>query len=637
MRHCIHKYNIFLGLLWVLCWQVAVATASPTDPLSSLSVPKVLTIDAAFNFNLQHEQTTLRAEWQIAPSCYLYKEQIRINLVQPNGDEVSLIRPQDLPPAKEINDPYFGTQGIYHQLVVIPVSLDNVIKDIVQKNLVIQVHYQGCAESGFCYPPTTKWYDIKIANRQIVEVSPLEKSPYAAQAPAQVTAEPATNAPSKFRLSLPQMPNVAELQAGNHFLAILATFYVFGILLTFTPCVLPMIPILLGVIVGQKHLNTRKAFWLSLSYVLSMAVTYAIGGIVAATLGKNLQAYLQQPGFIISFAALFVILALMQLNILRFNLPHALRLKDILTKIHAKQESGTYIGAAVMGVLATLISSPCVSLPLIGALSIISSTGNILLGGSALLALGLGMGTIMLAIGTLGGKYFPKSGPWMHHVNQIFAVIMFGICLWLLDRLYHGPWLLVLWGVLCLFAAWCLRSFTTRSGWNGRFGIVFVIYAIILFWGALLGEEDPLKPLAYNPWKSANQVTTAAPLNYQTINSIAGLATVQEKARKQDRPLLVIFFADWCISCKHIEHEVLTDPEVQKHLAAWDLVKADVTSNSEANQLLLKKFGLIGPPAILFFAKDGSELITFRVIGETNAASFNDHLLQLRRELKLSS
>ncbi len=613
-----HNLVICLVLALIVSWGNAVAGK---DPLSNI-LPKVLPLDEAFNFKLTHEEKALQAKWEIAPLCYIYQKSLTINAVSSEGESYPLLQGQ-LPEAANIDDPYFGRQAIYRHSLNIELPLSTQLLSQDKATYTIQVEFQGCSESGFCYPPTTKNFELQIKEHKIISIFPTMESPHNQKQKPPVNAN--ENEPA------PAVADLTDSGEKRGFFASVATFYVIGLLLTFTPCVLPMIPILAGVIVGQKHLNTRKAFWLSLSYVLSMAFTYALAGVVVATLGKNLQASLQHPGVLISFSLLFAFLAVVQLGWIRLTLPHHLRLKDILHTLHAKQESGTYIGAAMMGVLATLVSSPCVTAPLIGALGYISHSGDIVLGASALLAMGLGMGTFLLAMGTLGGKFLPKSGPWMHHVNQAFAIIMFGLSLFLFDRVFHGPWVLILWGGLCLFIAWCMNTFKSKTGWSGRIGMIFVFYAALLFWGATKGEQDPLKVLTFNPWSNGEHKT--ASLVFEPSNTPSAFKASQTQAKQQARPLMLVFYANWCISCKHLERKVFDSHSVQEQLKDWQLVRADITDYNEASQQFLKKFDLIGPPAVLFFAKDGRELTKYRIVGEVSEKEFLAQLERMKTDL----
>ncbi len=544
------KYN-FIGILLMLLMSATCIQAqiNQSTPSAGLPFSKVLASEQAFMLNVSFHDSLVKFQWQIAPGCYLYKERLHISLLQKDLTKISLMPQATLPTALQIEDPYFGPEFIYKEHLSIPVSLATYTETNTVKHLKLQVQYQGCAESGFCYPPVTKWFDATIANQRIQTLIPLEEAPT-------ISETTSTNEKPKTHTSL----GASSLEGKGTF-SIIASFYLVGILLTFTPCVLPMIPILFGVIVGESHLNTRKAFWLSLVYVLSMSFTYMLAGIVAATLGKNLQAVFQKPIAVFLFASLFFYLGLVQLGVTRFHFPQ--RLQDALTKLHHQQVRGSYIGAAFMGILATLIASPCVSAPLIGALSYISQSGNIVLGGGSLLAMGLGMGTLLLVMGTLEGKLLPRRGPWMHAINQIFAIMMFGLGVWLLSRILPSSVTLALWGGLLFFAAWCMGSFRKQSGYSGRIGFVLVFYGLVLFWGAWHGEEDPMKPLLAGFWGDKQPEKGSL---FATIDSEQALTPILEAAKKQQRPLMLVFSAEWCTACKHLEHKVFTDSSVQKSM-----------------------------------------------------------------------
>ncbi|MBS0290449.1 MAG: protein-disulfide reductase DsbD [Proteobacteria bacterium] len=615
MPHWKTKYNLIHFLILLLSILGLKANA---QSLSQLGLPQVVPAESAFHFDLTAHENSLVATWHIAPSCYLYQKSLQITGLTLDGESFPLL-PKTLPRANKIQDPFFGTQAIYKQLLEIHLQIPNHILNQKKRAFNIKVEYQGCAESGFCYPPTTKWFELTMANQHFISTPVTD--------PSQLVQENNVVSP-KASFTMPKIPNLSQtLEKKFGIISAMATFYVIGLLLTFTPCVLPMIPILAGIIVGQAHLNTRKAFLLSLCYVLSMAFTYAFAGIMAATLGKNLQASLQSPFIIITFSALFALLGIMQLGVIRISILQHFRLKDFLHAIHAKQESGTYIGAVIMGILATLISSPCVTPALIGALSYISQTGNELLGGCVLLAMGLGMGTLLLVIGTLEGKFLPKSGPWMRHVNQVFAIMMFGVSLWLLDRVFHEAWLLILWGFLSLFIAWCMNTFNRKSGFSGRIGMIFVVLAAFLFWGAYKGEHQLVSVLSFQKQSSQMLITP------YRIDSMQSLNNVQNKAIKQTQSLMLIFYADWCISCQRMEHGAFASNAVQTLLKDFVVVKADVTTYNKEAQALLKQFNLIGPPAILFFDKNGVELTKYRLIGEIPENEMITQLEALKRKL----
>lgn len=604
MSQWLRKYNLMgllLGLLFI---------HTPLPVYADFSLPKVLSPDEAFQLDLAHTGSTVNVSWTIAPECYLYRESIKVDLLKNNHDTLTLLNETTLPEGKKIQDPAFGEQVIYTHTLTFNIDLSKIISSANHFPLIVEVNYQGCSETGFCYPPITKFFKVATEDQHITNIS-------------------LTDAPTNIA-DMDQAPENHEMHEKTAFPkslpAIAATFYFLGLLLSFTPCVLPMIPILFVVIVGQGHLNTRRAFSVSLCYVLSMATTYAIAGIIVATLGKNLQALMQKPLVLIIFAAFFVYLGLMQLGIGKINLPAKWR--DWLHQSHTKQSSGTYIGAIIMGILATLIASPCVSAPMMGALLYISQSNDIFLGGSALFALGLGMGTPLIAIGTLEGKLLPKKGPWMHVVNQIFALILFGLSIWLLDRLLPGPITLALWGLLLLLAAIWMGTFSFQANRSGRFGVLFVLYAGLLFWGSWLGNENPLNPLCMDSWQvfSPAPKSSSTHTHFETIDSLSGLQEQLTIAEKNQQPLVAIIHADWCASCKNFERKVLADPTIQQKLTHYRAVAVDITKNDEANQLFLKQFDLVGPPAILFFDSHGNELAKYRLVGEVSRKSFSDFL-----------
>ncbi len=611
------KYNLVIYLIVMLY-----LIASPTfaSGLSSLGIPKVVPVESAFQFDLTHEGNQLKANWAIAPDCYLYQNSIKFSLKTADGIEPITL--SSFPKGYEIDDPTFGKQITYQASLKLNVDLNKLLKKITQPSVLLIAEYQGCAKSGFCYPPVVKSFELAISAHQLNSIVLSHLSANAIHADIKNESASALTIENDTNLASPPATT-------SGYFSTIGTFYLFGLLLTFTPCVWPMIPILAGIIVGQSHLNTRKAFRLSLCYVLSMAFSYAIAGIIAATLGKNLQASLQHPAIIISFSVLFALLGLMQLGIIRINMPPHFRLKDILHALHAKQESGTYIGAAIMGVLATLISSPCVTPALIFALGYISHSGNVLLGGSALLAMGFGMGTILLAIGTLGGKFLPRSGPWMHHVNQVFAIIMFGLSIWMLDRFYQQSWTLILWGLLCLFVAWCMNTFKKSASFSARIGVIFVLLSLLFFWGAYRGYKDPLQIYGF--------LTGQAPLKtqdtFQSVTTESELNALLSKAQQTTRPSLVVFYADWCVACQHMEHDVFSSAEVLAKLQNWDLIRVDVTNFNSQAEALLKRFDLIGPPAVLFFSSNASELTKFRIIGGVPEKQFLEQLSLVAHEM----
>jgi thiol:disulfide interchange protein DsbD len=413
----------------------------------------------------------------------------------------------------------------------------------------------------------------------------------------------------------------------------LVSFFGFGLLLAFTPCIFPMIPILSGIIVGKGHQHTTlTAFLLSLSYVVASALTYTTFGVLAALFGSNLQATLQQPWIIAAFSGIFVILALSMFGFYNLEVPKAFQAR--LHNSSEKFRNRSYWGAALMGALSSLIVGPCVAAPLAGALIYIGQTGDVLLGGSALFAMGMGMGVPLLILGASAGKLLPKAGHWLNTTKAAFGVIMLAVAVWMLDRILPPAITMLLWTLLLIIPAVYLRAVDSlpehSTNWS-RFwkgvGVVLFIYGVLLLIGLSSGGTNPLKPLQNF---SAGQANTFKPLVFKRIRSNTEFDAVLQAASAQQQMVMLDFYADWCISCKEMEAYTFTDPKVQQRLSNMLLVQADVTDNTPEDQALLKRFNLVGPPATLFFASDQSEKTAYRVIGFKDAEHFLADLASLR-------
>jgi thiol:disulfide interchange protein DsbD len=418
---------------------------------------------------------------------------------------------------------------------------------------------------------------------------------------------------------------------------IIGAFFVAGLGLALTPCVFPMIPILSGIIVGQgKNITTGKAFTLSLVYVLAMALTYTVAGVLAALFGSNLQAAFQNPWVLSVFAAVFVGLALSMFGFYDIQMPSFLQSK--LTDISNRQKGGTLTGVAVMGFLSALIVGPCVAAPLAAALIFIGQTGDPVLGGEALFALSLGMGAPLLLIGTSGGKLLPRAGMWMDAVKAVFGVILLGVAVWMLERIVPGAVAMLLWALLAIVSAIYMGALEPlgegASGWRKLwkgFGVAVLIYGAVLLIGAASGRTDPLAPLSGGAamYGAVMPAPGAAPgaapaaahgLAFKRFKGLDGLN--RELAANKGKPVMVDFYADWCISCKEFEKYVFSDPRVSQALAGTVLLQADVTDNDAADKALMKHFKIIGPPTIMFFGPDGKELSRYRVVGYMEPQQF---------------
>jgi len=563
--------------------------------------------DQVFRFSaVAKDAKTLALHWGITQGYYLYRQKFDIKSDNP---DVQLGQP-DFPQGQIKNDQYLGTSEIYTQDVdvLVPVTVTN-----DASKFKLTVVYQGCAEAGLCYPPQTKTQDIDLA----------------AAAPM-TGAAPATSAPP-----VAEQDRLAALLRDGNILWVMLTFIGVGILLAFTPCVLPMIPILSGLIVGQgKKLTTHHAFALSLTYVLAMAAVYAVVGVVVGLLGSNIQLALQNPWVLGAFALIFVVLALSMFGLYELQMPSAIQSR--LTEHSNAQKSGAFIGVAVMGALSALICGPCITAPLVAVLVFIGQSGSALRGGLALFALGLGMGIPLLIIGTSAGKLVPKAGAWMNAVKHVFGVILLGVAIWFIGRVIPGPLTLALWAALAVVCAVYLGALepvaAKGSGWARLwkgFGILALLYGLILLVGAATGGDDVLQPLQRLSLDVQGSTSvaggrmpgaTVATLPFKRIKTSADLDAAIAAAN--GKPVMLDFAADWCVACKELEHDTYNDPRVQAALNGAVLLQADVTANDDDDKALYARFGIFGPPGVMFFGSDGKEVTADRVVGYLDADDF---------------
>jgi thioredoxin:protein disulfide reductase len=564
--------------------------------------------DQAFRFDALAEGTDrVRLNWEIADGYYLYRGRIKVNTASTSAQ---LGAPQ-FPAGQVKTDEYFGKQEVYHHELVVTVPIARASAGPI--DLPLQVTYQGCADAGLCYPPQTKTLLVRLA----VAGAAAGGAPGAAGAGSGVAAVAgSTPAPGTGAAFLSQEWFSNALR-GNLLIA-LACFYLGGLVLSLTPCVLPMVPILSGIIVGSgKPITASRSFSLSVSYVLGMAVTYAIAGVASAAAGKEVQAMFQQWWVIALFAALFIVLAMSMLGLFTLQMPAAAQSR--LAELSNRQSAGTFGGVALMGALSALIVTTCVAPVLVGALLVISQTGAIARGGAALFAAGIGMGTPLLIVGASAGRLLPKPGPWMELVKRLFGVLMLAVAVWMLARIVPERVSLALWSVPALVLAWLLwNSIRERSALSiglRTAGIAAALYGIALAAGSALGGNDPLAPIP----GLAKPLPT---LEFRAIHSVADLDREVTKARAQGRSVLVDFSADWCTSCKEMERYTFTDPAVQAALSNTVLLRANVTQNDADDQALLQRFGIFGPPTIAFYGADGRERAAYRVVGYMNADAF---------------
>ncbi len=572
---------------------------------------KLLPEDQAFQFSARvKDGHTLALNWQIADGYYLYKEKFAVSIEDHPSVSAGTVQ---FPPGQPYHDEAFGNVEIfYHQ---VDIDLPLIRQHKTAQEITLQVKFQGCADRGVCYPPMQKKLRLSLPAVQQLKTTTSTK-----------VSEPAVKAISE------QQQIYQSLQNDSFFLTLLS-FFGFGLLLAFTPCIFPMIPILSGIIVGQgESVGTRKAFMLSLSYVLASALTYTVFGILAALFGSNLQTAFQEPWIIAVFSGIFIALSFSMFGFFELQLP-----KSFQTRLHHSSDNhrdGSYIGAAIMGALSSLIVGPCVAAPLAGALIYIGQTGDVILGGSALFMMGLAMGSPLLLLGASAGKLLPKAGHWMNSTKAIFGVIMLAVALWMLDRILPAPLVMFLSACLLIIPAIYLRAIEPLpeivSGWHTLWkglGMVMLSYGILILIGLSMGNFNPLQPL--QGLRINNNGQQQQSIQFKHIQTAAELEQQIQTASARQQWLMLDFYADWCISCKEMEAYTLSDSKVKNKLKDFVLVQLDVTENNAEHQAILKRFGLIGPPAILFFGPDQRERDHLRVIGFQNTDNFLNTLAQL--------
>lgn len=552
-----------------------------------------LPAEQAFVFSAQLlSPSQLIVQWQIAPGYYLYRDKLLITAIPAT---VAKLRHIQWPKAKTLHLKTSETASAAHQVlqgnsqVLIPLNSGQQVE--------LRLSYQGCSQEGFCYPALQKTVQVTYPFTT-TNLKPLPLLAILAKQPVAVDS------------FLHEQSASYDFMNTHQWMISVLCFLGLGLLLAFTPCTLPMIPIISSLILGQRQRSPARGFYLSLSYVLGSALTYALAGVVVAELGASIQAYFQQTWIILLFSSVFIFLAVAMFGVFDLTLPQAWQQK--IRDWSQQRVGGYYSSVFLMGCLSALIVAPCLTAPLLGVLTYVSTSGNGLLGGITLFALGLGMGLPLLLVGFSAGKYLPRSGPWMLVINQLLAFLLLGFVLWLWSRVLPSGLILFLSACLLLLIAvytffWLETATKVAQAIFYMVGAGCSLYAVVLFIGLALGQTSVFFPLVR---------TQPATVAFIAVNSQAQLAQVFAAAKDQHKAVILDFYAAWCESCRLIEKNVLNQPAVQKKLQSFVLIRADVTDNNAFDRWLLQQYQVIAPPTFLFFDCDGKEIVNKRLVGE---------------------
>lgn len=594
-------------LLLLICFLSTASNAEGVlDRTPSSVVAKqisFLTPDQAFGFDADvRDIETLQASFNVSPGYYLYRDKIKFSIKEGTVTVTAL----DLPQGEIKHDPNFGDTRVFHHSFQALVRLNRSAN--AATGITLNAVYQGCSEQGLCYPPITKTMNINLPDAMSGH-------------PESIIMTEATS--PTIQPPIFEGLQIARLFKARNYWLIISFFFGAGLLLSLTPCVFPMIPMLSGIIVGRGHKITHiHAFILSFAYVLGMALTYAAAGVAAGFSGNLISNALQTPWVLGSFAALFVLLSLSMFGFYEFQLPTALqsKLSDTSNRLHGGHLGGVF----VMGALSAIIMGPCVAAPLAGALLYIGQTHDAVLGAVALFVMALGKGVPLLLIGSSAGLLLPKAGAWMEAVKQLFGVMLLALSIWIIQPLLPINMQMFLWALLLILSAALFQVLGTSP--HNTSGLHILLKGVGLFAlllgtaylvGTLSGAPDVLRPLGNI---GRIEATAPATLQFSRIKDIADLD--QRLAQAHGQPVMLDFYADWCVSCKEMNRYTFSDANVQAKLKHFLLLQADVTVNSEADKDLLKRYGLYGPPGILFFNAHGEEMSDYRVIGYQDPGQF---------------
>lgn len=594
-------------------YQVALPPPAPSPLVSSLfsaGPADLLAPEDAFVLNARFDRANeLTVSWQIAPGYYLYRD--KFGFAADTGIELGTAQ---LPAGRPYDDESFGDVEVYFDYVEAVIPFARSSPDALP--ITLEVSFQGCKQGSICYPPMARTLALALPASNDFPSSSVATGSAAAPAPMQS-----------------EQDRLASLVTDGELALVLATFYGLGLLLAFTPCVLPMVPILSGIIAGQgTQVSAGRGFALSLAYVLGMAVTYTAAGALAALAGGQVQAVFQKPWIISLFAGIFVLLALAMFGAIKVQMPVAIQ--TVMAQVANRQKGGSFVGIAIMGALSALIVTTCVAPPLVATLAVIGQTGDVARGAGALFALSLGMGSPLLAVGASAGKLLPRVGPWMDSVKAVFGVMLLGLAIWMLERVLPGSLTLALWALLVFMCGVFLGALeplpeAPQPGQRLRkgLGLLACLYGALMLIGASLGSDDPFEPLPRGAWQGApgGTLTGLPALEFAPVTTIAELESALAEAAARGMPAMVDFTADWCIACKEMEEYTFADATVIDALSGFALLRADVTENDADDAALLRYFNSYGPPTIAFYDRRGQAQEAFKLVGFVPADKFAEH------------
>lgn len=580
------------------------------------------------------DRQQLLVSFSMLDRVYLYRHRLGFTLRDANGNLLDDFDDLDLPPGEAKTDEIYGDVNVFFGQLDVRLPLDSV----PLADTELEVRYQGCIEDKLCYPPEVRTFAFS---------APGPERAAAADAPAAGNVSVSAGAPrddeeSFFSILLSEDANAFNSWMHDRNLGLIVVlFFAGGLLLAFTPCVFPMVPILSGIIAGQSDASARRGFILSCAYVLGVAVPYTLAGLLVAVFGAglNLQFLLQQPAAILTSVVIFVLLALSMFGLYELQLPE--RLRNRLNNAGPSGRGGLG-GAVLLGVISALVVSPCVTPILAGALLYVAGTGDAATGAASLFALALGMGVPLIIFGTGGGHFLPRAGQWMEDIKRFFGVVMLGVAIWLLDRIVSDTLTLALYGLLLAVYGVQLGALEPVREGGSRLkrglALVLALYGAIMVVGAAGGGSDPwqpLKPLTQNPSESSGQTggdSSAATADdaqhgpWIDVDGRQGLRDALARSADADKPVLVDFFAEWCVACKVMEDTTLSDPNVLDAMAGYDLYRVDITEINQENQNIMADYDIFGLPSFVFFAPDGDEIPESRVLGEMDSERFLKHL-----------